>query len=68
MSTEYANKADIFLFDMTIKLLENTDISKYVIKLVENKQPLYNIIYAFSLVKLEILKAYIKTQQKTEFI
>lgn len=42
---KYANYADIFSFDLAIKLFENTNIKKYVIKLEKSKQPSYRPIY-----------------------
>lgn len=60
--------ADVFLFDFKIKLFENIDINKNDIKLIKDKQPLYELIYSLKLVELEILKTYIKTYLKTRFI
>lgn len=57
-----------FLFNLAIELFKNININKYIIKLVESKQSLYGSIYALSPVKLEILKTYIETHLKTEFI
>ncbi len=51
-----------------MELHKNTSINEYAIKLIKEKQPLYRPIYAFSLVELETLKAYIKTHLKTGFI
>lgn len=48
-----------------MELPENTSIDEYVIKLIDEKQLLYGPIYIFSLVELEILKAYIEIYQKT---
>ena len=59
---------DIFLIDLAIELFKNTDLNKYAIKLINGKEPPYKPIYAFSLVELETLKAYIKTHLKTGFI
>lgn len=53
---------------MAIELPENININKYVIMLIRDKQPPYRPIYALSLVKLEVLKAYIKTYLKIGFI
>ena len=44
------------------------NMNKYTIKLIEEKQLLYGSIYILSLVKLVILKVYIETYLKTEFI
>lgn len=60
--------ADIFLFNYTIDLLENTSMNKYAIKFIEAKQPSYGPIYSQELVELEILKTYIETHLKTGFI
>lgn len=43
-------------------------MNKYAIKLVEDKQLLYELIYNLNLVKLEMLKVYIDTHLKTGFI
>lgn len=60
--------ADIFLFNLTIKLLKKTDINKYAIKLVKVNQLLYRPIYSPKLVELETLKIYIETYLKIRFI
>lgn len=65
---EYANYADIFSFDLAMELPESTGINEYAIELVEEKQPPYRPIHAFSLVELETLKTYIETHLKTGFI
>ena len=65
---EYSDYADIFSTNLVMELPENTGINKYAIKLVEGKQPPYRPIYTLSLMKLEILKTYIKTHLKTGFI
>lgn len=51
-----------------MELLENININKYTIKLIEEKQPSYRPIYAFIPVELEILKTYIKTYLKIGLI
>ncbi len=43
-------------------------MNEHTIKLIDGKQPPYRPIYAFSLVELETLKAYIKIHLKIEFI
>lgn len=65
---KYSDDTDVFSTDLAMKLLENTDINKYVIKLPKGKQPSYGSIYAFSPVELGTLKVYIKTHPKTRFI
>lgn len=47
---------------------KNTGINKHAIELVEDKQSQYKLIYALSLLELEILKTYIKTYLKPMFI
>lgn len=53
---------------MIIILSENTEINEHAIKLVKDKQPLYEPIYSLSLMELEILKTYIKINLKPIFI
>lgn len=65
---ECSDYADIFLFDLAIKLSKNTDTNEHAIELVEDKQPFYGSIYTPNSVKLEILKTYIETHLKTGFI
>lgn len=43
-------------------------MNKYAIKLDEGKQLFYGLIYSLELVKLKILKIYIKSHLKTRFI
>lgn len=51
-----------------MELPKNTDINKYIIELVEDKQSLYRRIYSLQSMKLETLKTYIETYLKTGFI
>ena len=37
VSTKYSDYTDVFLFDLVIKLPENTSIIKYAIELVDDK-------------------------------
>ena len=66
--SKYKDYANVFLFDLAIKLSKNTSINKHVIKLQDGKQPPYRPIYSLRPVELEILKTYIKTYLKTGFI
>lgn len=68
VSTKYLDSANIFSEKLAIVLLENTKINVYTIELEEGKQPLYRLIYSLDLVKLEILKTYIKTNPVNSFI
>lgn len=49
-------------------MLENIGINKDIIEWLDDKQLSYGLIYIPSLVKLKILKIYIKTHSKTGFI
>lgn len=66
--SEYSNYADVFSFNHAIELLKNISINEHAIKLIEGRQPLYRLIYSLKLVELEILKTYIETYLKSEFI
>ena len=47
---------------------KQTSINKYIIQLVESKQPSYGPIYSLHLVELKILKTYIKTNLVNGFV
>lgn len=49
-------------------MLEQINLNDYIIKLKNDKQLFYKLIYSLNLVKLKILKTYIKTYLKTRFI
>lgn len=51
-----------------MELLENTGINKHTIDLIDEKEPPYRLIYTFSPIELETLKAYIKTHLNTWII
>lgn len=68
MPSKYSDYADIFSFNLAIKLSKNTNINEYIINLIEDKQLPYKPIYTQSLVELEALKIQIVTYLKTEFI
>lgn len=65
---EYFNYSDIFLVEKIVKLQEYTKINDYVRKLKKVKQLVFEPIYSLELVKLEILKSYIKTNLINNFI
>ena len=65
---EYFDYSNIFLAENTIKLSENTGINEYTIKLEEDKQLFFRLIYSLGLIKLETLKTYIKTKLVNSFI
>lgn len=68
ISLGYKNYADVFCPDLTMERPKNIGINEHALKLIESKQTPYRTIYAISPVELEILKIYIKTHLKTEFI
>lgn len=66
--TVYNNFPDVFSKKSAEILQEKTGINEYFIKLVDSKQPCYKSIYNLSLVDLETLKSYIKTNLANSFI
>ena len=65
---EYADFVNVFSKELAKMLPEQTGINKHAIKLEENKQPLYGLIYSLGLVELETFKTYIKTNLANDFI
>ena len=65
---EYSNYSNIFLVKNIAEFLENTKINKYAIKLEEDKQSSFSLIYSLQLIELEILKTYIKINLANGFI
>ena len=65
---EYSNYSNVFSIENAVKLLENTKINKYAIKLEKDNQPLFGPIYSLKLVELKTLKTYIKTNLVNGFI
>ncbi len=65
---DYADYADVLLFEPTIELPGNTSINEHAIELVEGKQSPYGPIYSLRPVELETLKTYIETYLKTGYI
>lgn len=68
ISSKYSDYAEVFLFDLIIKLPKNIDMNEHIIELINRKQAPYRLIYTLSLVELEIMKTYIKTYLKPGFI
>lgn len=68
ISLKYVNYADIFSFNLIIELLENNNINKYVIKLIDGKHYFYRPIYSLNPVELENFKVYIETHLKIRVI
>ena len=65
---EYIDFADVFSPDLVIKLPNHTRINNDAIELVDGQQLSYGPIYSLGLVKLEILKAYIRINLANGFI
>ncbi len=66
--SEYTDFVDVFSPKLVVELSEHTRINDHIIKLVNDRQPLYGSIYSLGLVELEILKAYIKNNLANSFI
>lgn len=64
---KYLNYTDILLSKFVVKLLEYSNCD-YAIKLEEDKQLFYGLIYSLQSIILEILKAYIKINLANDFI
>ena len=57
---KYANFANVFLSKLVTELPEYTEINNHTIKLIDNEQLPYGLIYSLRPVKLEMLKIYLK--------
>ena len=68
VSSKYVDFADVFSPKLATKLFEYVGINNHAIELVDNQKPFYNSIYSLSLVKLKILKIYIKNILANNFI
>ena len=68
VSAKYLDISDVFSLDLASELPEHTGINHHAIKPVDGQQPPYGPIYSLGLMKLETLKAYIKTNLANEFI
>ena len=66
--SKYIDFADVFSPKLAVKLPKYMRINNYAIKLVDNWQSPYGPIYSLGLVKLEILKTYIKNNLASSFI
>lgn len=64
----YLDFTNLFSKKLAAELLERSDINKHSIIIEPGKQPPYGPIYNLDLVKLGILKAYIKTNLANNFI
>ena len=68
ISTKYSYFTNIFSSDSVIELSRYIDINNYLIHLLDNEQLLYDLIHSLELVKLKILKTYIKINLASGFI
>ena len=68
ISDEYVDFADVFSPDLVSELPKHTQNNDYTIQLVNGQKPFYKSIYSLELVKLETLKAHIKTNLANGFI
>ena len=59
---------NIFSAENIAKFPKYTKINNYIIELKKGKQLFFRLIYNLSLIKLEILKIYIKTNLTNDFI
>ena len=57
---KYTDFTNVFSVKLIAKLRKHTEINDHTIKLVDDRQLLYNHIYSLGPVKLETLKVYIK--------
>ena len=65
---EYFNYNNVFSMKNAIKVLEYIEMNNYTIKLKKDKQLPFGLIYSLRLVKLKILKTYIKINLANNFI
>ena len=66
--SEYIDFVNVFSPKLATEFPEHTEINNYAIKLIENQQSLYGLIYSLEPMELEILKAYIKNNLANNFI
>lgn len=66
--SEYIDFVDIFSLSLIVELSKHTKINDHAIMLIDDKQSSYKPIYRLKLVKLKILKTYIKTNLANSFI
>lgn len=65
---QYSNFTDVFFKKLAAELLECFNINKHSIGLNLGKQLSYKLIYNLDLIKIKILKTYIKTNLINNFI
>ena len=65
---KYSDFSNGFSKEKTSILLEASNLNQHAIELEKSQQPPYRLIYSLCLVKLEMLKTYIKTNLANSFI
>ena len=65
---EYSNYSNIFLEKNIAKLLKNSRINEYPIKLEKDKQLSFRPIYSLKPIEIKTLKTYIRTNLVNSFI
>lgn len=65
--SKYANFTDIYSPISVAESLKYIEINNYTIKLIDNKQLFYKVIYNLGSIKLEILKSYTITNLVNSF-
>ena len=65
--SKYTDFADVFSPKLVAELSKHMKINNYTIKLVDDQQLLYGLIYSLGLVELETLKIYIKNNLANNF-
>ena len=66
--TNYLDFSNVFSEEKALVLLEITDLNQHAIKLQESQQSLYRPMCNLGLVKLKMLKTYIKRNLEYGFI
>ena len=68
ISEEYSDYNNVFSAENMTELPKHSEINEHAIELEEGKELLFGSIYSLSLVELEMLKTYIKTNLANNFI
>ena len=66
--SKYADFVDIFLSKLAVELSKHTGINNYAIKLMDDQELLYSLIYSLGSMELEMLKTYIENNLTSSFI
>ena len=66
--SKYTDFTDVCLPKLAVELSKYTRINNHTIELVDDRQPLYGLIYSQESIELETLKAYIKNNLTNSFM